>query len=185
MKQENHSYETIVLNNQNEVMDFYKKNPSKFRQIYDLFDKELNFGTGSKTKFPVWLKELAAGPKTTFFLITNNKEIIGAIYGYDVVLNKHFELSMIAVKKEYQGKLYGTKLMTKAMSIIFRKGYEKIEMLALEKEKKLLEYLTGNLVDKLGKKRKFNSDFEYKLNKDLVGTHRITKVSKPRRLIAK
>lgn len=67
MKQENHSYETIVLNNQNEVMDFYKKNPSKFRQIYDLFDKELNFGTGSKTKFPVWLKELAAGPKTTFF----------------------------------------------------------------------------------------------------------------------
>jgi len=87
---------------------------------------------------------------------------------------------MVGVKKEYQGKLYGTKLMAKAMSIIFRKGYEKIEMLALDKERKIIEYLSGDLADKSGRKRKFNIDFEYKLNKDLAGTHRIIKVKKPR-----
>jgi ribosomal protein S18 acetylase RimI-like enzyme len=180
MEQEKHSFETIVLNNEKDVLDFYKQNPTKFRQIYDIFDKELHLG--SHQKFQEWVKELAAGPKTTFFLITNNKEVIGAIYGYDVVLKKHFELSMVGVKKEYQGKLYGTKLMAKAMSIIFRKGYEKIEMLALEKTKRINSYLTGELADKLGKKRKFISDFEYKLTTDPKSTskQKITRVSKPR-----
>jgi len=178
MEQEKYSFETIVLNNSNQVNDFYKQNPTKFRQIYDIFDKELHLG--SHQKFQEWIKDLASGPKTTFFLVTNKKEVIGAIYGYDVVLNKYFELSLVGVKKEYQGKLYGTKLMAKAMSIIFRKGYEKIEMLALDKERKIIEYLSGNLADKSGRKRKFKTDIEYKLNKAFAGAHKITKVKKPR-----
>lgn len=180
MEQEKYSFETIVLNNSNQVNDFYKQNPTKFRQIYDIFDKELHLG--SHQKFQEWVKDLASGPKTTFFLITKNKEIIGAIYGYDVVLNKHFELSMVGVKKEYQGKLYGTKLMAKAMSIIFRKGYEKIEMTSLMKTKKINAYLTGELADKFGRKRKFKTDFEYKLTTDskITSKQKITKLSKPR-----
>jgi len=67
MEQEKFSFETIVLNNSNQVNDFYKQNPTKFRQIYDIFNKNLNFGPVSKTKFQEWVKDLASSPKTTFF----------------------------------------------------------------------------------------------------------------------
>lgn len=183
--EENISYETIVLSNYNEVMNFYKKSSTKFKQIYDIFDKELKLG--SHLPFKDWVSNLASDPKTTFILINKNKEVIGAIYGYNSVDNKKFNLSMFAIKKEYQGKLYGTKLMAKAFAIILRSGYESIEMNALKKTKMINEYLTGQLCDNRWRKRKFKSDFKYQLVIDPQhpSEHNIIKQKIPRRPIVK
>jgi GNAT superfamily N-acetyltransferase len=179
------SYETIVLSNHNEVINFYKKSSSKFKQIYDIFDKELKLG--SHLPFKEWVSNLANDPKTTFILINKNKEVIGAIYGYNSADNKKFNLSMFAVKKEHQGKLYGTKLMAKAFAIILRNGYESIEMNALKKTKMINEYLTGQLFDNRWKKRKFKSGFKYQLVIDSQHPfeNKIIKQKIPRRSIAK
>jgi GNAT superfamily N-acetyltransferase len=180
------SYETIVLNNYNEVMNFYNQNPEKLKEIFSIFDNGLYLWS-HKISFRNWLSDISNNPKTTIILVNKNKEMIGAIYGYDSPNNKTFNLSMFAVKKEHQGKLYGTKLMARAFAIIFRKGYEKIEMLALKKTRIINKYLTGQLSEERWKKRKFKSGFKYVLISDpqIPSVHNITKQKIPKKPIVK
>lgn len=157
----------ITLKNKEDVMNFLKKE-DLINQFYELESTNLLFWK-KKEEFIKNLKEQLylelLNPKTMgvyFNLLYENKELIGFSTSNKELEDRAY-LGRIVIKKEYQKKGYGLKLLINTVAKLRVRGFTAIDLTAKSGLHKVLKKLTAQAkID--SKRRQFNSDFKYSMN---------------------
>ncbi len=138
------SIKEFKFNTKNEFHQFIIKHTDFLKDLVSIQNSSgisYNFNRNSLYEF---LKTDFKNNGSVFF-IYENKEPIGAIWGYrDPFGDKEFTLSFFAIKKEYQGKGLGKKLMKFVYDKLLKtKRYNKIGMISEKGTRAINERLTG------------------------------------------
>lgn len=160
-------FESVILNNKEDVITFLKRE-ELINQLYELeytnnliqYKKEkyiktlkenLYYGTQNSRENGVYINLLHENNKIIGFSIANKEDKERAYIG------------RIAIRKEYQAKGLGKKLLINTVAKLRTRGFSEIELTAKPALHRLLKQLTAQ--EKInGKRRQYNSDFKYSMS---------------------
>jgi GNAT superfamily N-acetyltransferase len=160
-------FENIILNKPEDVVSFLKRE-DLINQLYEIeYTNNLTFSTKEKfierLKENLYLETLNSKEMGVYFnLLHENKKIIGFSISNKEDKERAY-IGRIAIRKEYQGKGLGKKLLINTVAKLRVKGFIYIDLTAKPALHKPLKQITGQ--SNIGKsRRKFNSDFKYSIN---------------------
>ena len=116
-----------------------------------------------------FLYEIRDNPFSYFYVLRNSDVIIGYL-GVNILFERA-EISVIAVKKEYQNRGFGYKLLQKAIALAIQKGCEILSLEVRVSNHKALDLYQRNGFVIMRKRLSYYSDYEdaYEMAKPIGG----------------